>query len=393
MGEQLSTDTILACLLPLSLFMIGLAWLGKPSLSFQGVLDIIKGTRPVAFGHYFSLERAVVSYDQYLDMSAAELAAMRNSYGKLGRVHKRVGYELGYPRKLDKLKATFEANEKVTRGIGKCAREAFPELRKSRITGDGDLARVRETLKHFIRDWSAEGASEREIIFQPILNALRQVEGDQRVGAKVLVPGGGLCRLAWDISELGFDTTAVEMSYFMTLAFRFLCSPSYTSRTDQHILHPYSYWFSHQRDTEKVLRGVSFPDSIPNLSSRMQLVEGDFLEHRAPAGGYDYVVTLFFIDTSLNVISTLEHIYSLLRPGGHWINLGPLLWPGGSQARVELSLDEVLSLAAMIGFKIKDEDAPEVERRKTVPCEYTADKHAMMKWIYQAEFWVASKPV
>jgi len=30
---------------------------------------------------------------------------------------------------------------------------------------------------------------------------------------------------------------------------------------------------------------------------------------------------------------------------------------------------------------------------KTVPSEYTADTEAMMRWIYQAEFWVATKRV
>ena len=30
---------------------------------------------------------------------------------------------------------------------------------------------------------------------------------------------------------------------------------------------------------------------------------------------------------------------------------------------------------------------------KTVPSEYTADTQAMMRWIYQAEFWVATKRV
>lgn len=30
---------------------------------------------------------------------------------------------------------------------------------------------------------------------------------------------------------------------------------------------------------------------------------------------------------------------------------------------------------------------------KTVPSEYTADPQAMMQWIYQAEFWVATKRI
>ena len=106
--------------------------------------------------------------------------------------------------------------------------------------------------------------------------------------------------------------------------------------------------------------------------------------------GYHFVVTLFFIDTSLDVVATMNHIYTLLRPGGTWVNLGPLLWTGSAQAKVELTLDEVLEAAEEIGFIIeKGETGPAA--RKTVECEYTGDKLAMMRWIYKAEFWVARK--
>ena len=183
----------------------------------------------------------------------------------------------------------------------------------------------------------------------------------------------------------------------MNLAFRFLLSPSHTQRPNQHVLQPYASWFSHQRATETLFRKVSFPDIIPRLSDNLVLAESDFLSLRAPEGtpGYDFVVTLFFIDTSLNAIETLEHIHALLRPGGRWINLGPLLWTSGSQAAVELSLEEVLKLAEMMGFDVAGagEGVAGFERtgRRTVECEYTADKTAMMKWLYQAEFWVATK--
>lgn len=183
----------------------------------------------------------------------------------------------------------------------------------------------------------------------------------------------------------------------MTLAYRFLLSPSTTQTPNQHIIYPYAYWFSHQRTNDALFRPVSFPDVVPRLGDNLHLAEGDFLTlgSQHASTGYDHIVTLFFIDTSLNAISTLEHIYGLLRPGGTWINLGPLLWPGGAQARVELSLEEVLNLAKLVGFQIEGEDtlaASDFYLRKTVQCEYTGDKQAMMVYTYLAEFWVARKP-
>lgn len=144
-----------------------------------------------------------------------------------------------------------------------------------------------------------------------------------------------------------------------------------------------------------------FPDVVPRLSpDKFTLVEQDFLTLSPPlptdgAGelsGYNYITTLFFLDTSVNAIETIEHIYALLRPGGTWINLGPLLWIGGGQAKVELSLEEVMRVAEGVGFVFESVGDGEGERSKTVKCEYTADRKAMMKWIYLAEFWVARKP-
>lgn len=182
----------------------------------------------------------------------------------------------------------------------------------------------------------------------------------------------------------------------MTLAFRFLLSPKATKIPNEHTVRPYAHWFSHQRTVDSVFRSIPFPDVVPRLSSNFKLVERDFLTLSAPSTpplhGYHNITTLFFIDTSLNVIQTIEHIYALLRPGGTWINLGPLLWTGGAQAKVELSLEEVMNVAEAVGFILDHEAGDGTGSSMTVNCEYTADSNAMMQWIYKAEFWIARKP-
>jgi N2227-like protein len=198
----------------------------------------------------------------------------------------------------------------------------------------------------------------------------------------------------------------------MTLALRFLFSSKATTSANEHGLRPYAHWFSHQKSNESLFRRLSFPDVIPRFTPNFHLVEQDFLTLPIPSTqrsdnlaltwsadqlptpsfeGYDFIVTLFFIDTSLDVFATMKHIFNLLRPGGSWINLGPLLWTGGAQAKVELSLDEVLLAAEKIGFALET-GAEGTTARKTVECEYTSDPNAMMRWIYKAEFWVARKP-
>ncbi|KZT05414.1 N2227-domain-containing protein [Laetiporus sulphureus 93-53] len=393
----LASDSFLAVLIPLLLSILGLQLVGTPSVSdLHSLLNrILRGARGARTPSHFSVERAVRSYEQYAELSGNELARMRASYAKLGRAHKRIGYELAYPRKLDRLQEAICTNALVAEGIVRLAREQFRERLQEVNDISGDLVRVRESLRHFVRDWSNEGKDEREKIFGPILDVLREVDEEARRTMSVLVPGSGLGRLAWEISQLGFHTTANELSFFMNLAFRFLLSDHTTQHVNQHTLQPYASWFSHQRTTDSVFRAIAFPDVVPRLSPSLQLAEQDFLSLRMPPhpstkqiAGYDFIVTLFFIDTSLNVLETIEHVHELLRPGGTWINLGPLLWTGGGQAAVELSLEEVMALVAMTGFRVEKEGAG---RRRSVECEYTADRRAMMRWLYQAEFWAATK--
>ncbi|KDR75537.1 hypothetical protein GALMADRAFT_140177 [Galerina marginata CBS 339.88] len=407
-----TSDVLLACLFPLIILVVGYKCF--PYFSVSDIREILSpGPRKPRRNGYFSLERAYHSFSQYPRLSAAELSQMRTSYVTLGRASTKLGYKIGYPKKLDRLRDITSLNATITDGIAELALEEFPSLHSdgTNDTGSADLGRVRESLKHFVRDWSEEGVEERTRIFAPILDLLKTVEPEDRAGMRVLVPGCGLGRLAWEISELGFDTTANELSFFMTLAFRFLLSPRTTASVNEHTIRPYGHWFSHQRSNDSLFRPISFPDAVPRLSPTFRLVEEDFLKMAIPSTspseektlswtrdslhdrhleGYHYIVTLFFIDTSLDVLATISHIHHLLRPGGVWINLGPLLWTGGGQAKLELSLDEVLHAAEEIGFIVEKEDAGPAAR-KIVECEYTADKNAMMRWIYKAEFWVARK--
>ncbi|XP_006455526.1 hypothetical protein AGABI2DRAFT_209970 [Agaricus bisporus var. bisporus H97] len=327
---------------------------------------------------------------------------MEHSYSSIRRSQKQLGFRIGYPAKLKQFGQTITQNAITTTAIATLAAQEFglEENPSSTDVNHADLARVREALKHFVRDWSEEGAGEREKIFQPILRVLEQIPLSAREEARVLVPGSGLGRLAWEISQLGYNTRAVEYSYFMTLAMRFLFSPTSTPNINVHNIQPFAHWFSHQRSNDSLFRSIPFPDVVPRFSSKLELIEDDFLktaipyQSKNPAGhsGYDFVVTLFFIDTSINVFSTIEKIYSLLRPGGTWINLGPLLWPGGAQAKVELSLEEVMLAVKDIGFVIDQGGSADDSRRpRTIECEYAHDQNAMMHWVYHAEFWVATK--
>ncbi len=203
----LTSDYVLASLIPLILLILSLLILGNP----RDVLDVIFGsarTRTTVPGH-FSVQRAAASYAQYTQLARDELSAMHKSYGRMSWAHRRIGYDLGYTKKLARLEQSIETNAVVADAIARLAKSEFPEevddaqssLLRPPIAGD--LSRVRESLKHFVRDWSSEGRGERDKIFGPILAVLKEIPSERRASMRVLVPGAGLGRLAWEISELG----------------------------------------------------------------------------------------------------------------------------------------------------------------------------------------------
>ncbi|KAG8938859.1 hypothetical protein FRC04_007413 [Tulasnella sp. 424] len=329
----------------------------------------------------YSLQRAVNTFANFDILQKQSLDANLASYNRLSSHHRSLGHRVGYGAKLANIQNANKTNSILTRDIARFAEKQLGVVPAS--SKETDAMRVREALKHLVRDWSDEGAIERQYAHKPILNALEKaVPSEDRVRARVLLPGSGMGRLAWEISQLGFDVTANEFSNFMTLPLRYLLS-EYTTEPGQHSVQPWYFALSHTRRSEDLFRVIRFPDVVPRQSSNFRLLDADF--YSITQGGYNFIVTMFFIDTAVNIVQCLEQIHDLLAPGGTWINLGPLLWTSGGVARMELSLEEVLKLAELIGFEVRPGS------RRQVDTEYTANRPGMMRWIYETEFWIADK--
>ncbi|KAH7340632.1 N2227-like protein-domain-containing protein [Rhizoctonia solani] len=428
----------------------------------------------------FTRDRALRSYSRYESLARSELASKRRGLNDLRGRHARIAAEIGYSKKLDRFREAISLNNLVASKIIRHSvlqNDSIPldtgvlgAYGANRWSDDGptDLSRVVEALKHCVRDWSADAEEERTRVFAPILNVLRQVPAHKRSETKVLVPGAGLCRLAWEIARMGFDVTANEVSSYMTLPFRILLDETATPAANCHTVCPHYSWFSHTRSNDNLFQSAVFPDVLarvdkdgtlvdcqsPNApkgsgisdelytsGGKFELVESDFLSILSPSRskttdntasqdpsqfnplslvpvqpsdrGYDFIVSLFFIDTATNVLAYLDQIHALLRSNrglaetrsnatppvtGTWINLGPLLWPPG--ALLEPSLEEVLALTERAGLSVVGEHCASrssdgtinpAETRRTLECQYTANRAGMMKWMYQTEFWVAKR--
>ncbi|KAI4147839.1 MAG: hypothetical protein LQ340_005354 [Diploschistes diacapsis] len=295
-------------------------------------------------------------------------------------------------------------------------------------TTTGDVEKANTTLRQFLRDWSEEGAEERAAHFQPILDDLETLFKDKedKGEVRVLVPGAGLGRLAFEICRAGYHTEGNEISFHALLASNWVLNT--LQPEEKFDYYPAALNFTNQLSLKDQLNKISIPDVHPGqaleLSSqgkkthafdRMNMSASDFTitysddEHR---GRYDSVVTVFFIDTAPNVIRYIETIFNTLRDGGYWINLGPLKWhfAGGheqssSQRRneeapsaaknmgigapgsVELTNDELLLLVQHMGFEI------EIFEMRPDGQSYISEVASMSQHFYRVSHFIARKVV
>ncbi|KAF2354295.1 N2227-like [Trinorchestia longiramus] len=255
-----------------------------------------------------------------------------------------------------------------------------------------DLEKVYTTLRQVVRDWSSEGAAERELCYRPILDAIDKAYPKDKIDRScinILVPGAGLGRLSYELASRGYSCQGNEFSLFMLFASNFVLNRS--SGVDSLRIYPWVHSVNNVLSPEDQLRPVAFPDVNPSdlpPNSQLTMAAGDFLEIYTEPDSWDCVATCFFIDCASNIVSFVQTIYKILKPGGQWVNLGPLLYHYAEQEEedsIEPSYDHLISIVRKIGFIISEE-------RTDVPTSYAQNPNSMLKTEYQSVFFIASKP-
>lgn len=257
-----------------------------------------------------------------------------------------------------------------------------------------DMDKVQGVLKQFIREWSSEGAEERKACFQPILDAVTMYfppDSMNPAEVKVLVPGAGLGRLAYELARRGYCCQGNEFSFFMLFASNFVLNSC--KGTDLHTVYPWVHqYYNHMTSADQV-RPATFPDVSPAdvpRESEFSMTAGNFLEvYSAQGCCWDCVATCFFLDTAGNIVQYIETIYHILKPGGIWVNLGPLLYHYAdlpNEDSIEPSYEDVRDIIKAFGFDM-------LEERTGVPTPYTQNPRSMMRYEYQSVFFVCRKPL
>lgn len=334
-----------------------------------------------------SLLNEVAALDAYRDRAYVLVRRRYALFSKMSSHHRQLAVEVGYIERLQSVEARIGKNSLVIRALAHFARKRHSikdsELRSARPVHESQII---ELLHHFVRDWSQELSLERNELFGPLISSLKEeFPPETRQFKKVLVPGSGLARFAYDISLLDFQTHAMELSHLMDLAAEFIFEVN-TSReynASQFEVFPYIHDFSHQVSGEAQLRGVKCPHFSPIAKpANLKLGYGDFTElAKSQPKSYNAVVTLFLIDTAENALEYLEAIRILLKPGGIWINYGPLKW--GTAPQVEFSQEELEFVISKMGFKI--------EKKFEGFNEYNGDNMSLWTGLYKLCGWVARR--
>ncbi|KAJ3147167.1 hypothetical protein HDU89_005764 [Geranomyces variabilis] len=265
---------------------------------------------------------------------------------------------------------------------------------KAHAVSEADMDKVKSTLRQFARDWSEEGRNERHSTYEPIIAELEarfaHLAVEDRGRVKVLVPGAGLGRLAFDIVKRGFSCQGNEFSMFMLLGSHFILNRS--KHPKQFTIYPWIHSFSNHLNVESQLCPIQIPDvAISDIagSAEFSMVAGDFLEvygSQEHEGAWDAIVTCFFIDTAKNPLDYIDTMRKALKPGGVWINMGPLLyhWEGMErETSIELTLEELKSIVVTKGFVLENE--------RMVRTTYASNLAGMLKYVYDCAFFCAVK--
>lgn len=261
----------------------------------------------------------------------------------------------GYRTRLNKVAASVKCNQDV---FNEVANSGDASARISAI--DDKMESLRSLLRQVARDWSTEGRDERQLYIKILSRLSRYLPRGKDADLRVLVPGAGLGRLAYEIAARGYETQGCEFSLFMLLM-----SEHILNHGKPFVIYPYLFPFSNLEHGDHQLASVMIPDIAPSLShgSQFSMLAGDFTHiYRHQEACWDAIVTCFFMDTAKNIVDYVRLIGRLLKPGGIWVNAGPLQWHWDNtpdEVSIELTLDELRKLVVDLGLTFLEEETHE----------------------------------
>lgn len=350
-----------------------------------------------------------------------------------------------FPDYLEKLAHSIDLNNSYFSNVARLMGPSWGVESESEWVNakSNDTDKFNGLIAQYIREWSSLGSLERKQSMDPILNACELLYPDvsQRPNIEILVPGAGLGRLVVEFVKRGFKTQGNDISYHMLLNSNFILNNTFCE--NQYVICPFINKSSNILTRNDQLKQVYFPDFNPGdisllnneypeikVDELMSMVAGGFEDLYGPpnlgkisnnysneetsnefrkdnAKKFNVITTCFFLDTSSNILDTLNTIKHSLKDDGYWINFGPLLWHFEDNDQIqmtkiwdedngwkeipvplrglELSRDDLIQLIKDSGFSF-------IEHKSNIETTYGGYVESQMGgWKYKAEFWVCQK--
>ncbi len=238
-----------------------------------------------------------------------------------------------------RLKALGEA---VRQQVTDVAAVLGPALGGAAAAAEGLPRGVVEYIGYLYRDWGWPHAGYREN--DAALSSVSELLGPRPLG-RVLVLGAGGCGLAYELHRrhAAINTVALDIDPFLLAIGERVVRGHSVSLTEA------SLKVIDARDVARTWQ-LSAPSGAlgPDV---FQCVFADGLAPPFAAGNFDSVVTPWFIDqVPRDLPALIATIHGLLRPGGCWLNQGPLIYPEHVPFERRYSADELFELARGGGF-------------------------------------------
>ncbi|HMF39532.1 MAG TPA: class I SAM-dependent methyltransferase [Polyangia bacterium] len=277
--------------------------------------------------------RRLDDYGQGIELRVATLRQEAEATDMLPRTRQRLGRIAdAFVQQLETVTALFDPLDADPDPMATAVIPSRPE--------PGAQAAILECYEHLFRDW-AWGGRECELalgLVAPLLPAgLDRVAiygaGTGRLAADVHQASGAARTLAFDVNPLPFLVTDRLLAGETVTLPEFPVDPT----SDDAVVIP---------------RALARPFAVRD---GFQLVFADALRPPVPTGSLDAVVTSWFIDIArADLRETAAAINRVLRPGGLWVNLGPLRFQ--QVLSRAYTIEEVLEIVAAGAFELGSHD-------------------------------------
>jgi len=198
------------------------------------------------------------------------------------------------------------------------------------------------TYIHYLyRDWGwpADPTGENERIF----DAVQTVRDNHPLG-RLLVLGAGACRLAYDLhrSDPQNETTVIDLDPLLFTAAHTIIRGGTVTIREVNV------------EIGEIKTGISKTWVLKaEKTDRLHFFFADGLAPPFEPESFDTILTPWFIDiVPTDLRDLMGTIHRLLRPGGRWLNIGPLHYRPEVPVSRRFTREEIFELAERAGFRM-----------------------------------------